>query len=194
MLPLTSQNITLCDWQESDLEAYAYWLQPHHTWQKLDAPYYPPPTPTEIPPMIENLRQKIIAAQWPTPRHRLAITHQGELIGMVSRYWISEETHWSAVGIVIYDSAHWGKGWGYEALGLWSAYLFETMPQIIRLDLRTWSGNKGMMRLAEKLGYTQEACFRQARIVEGQYYDGLGYGVLRSEWESRYPRGFANIP
>jgi len=48
-----------------------------------------------------------------------------------------------------------------------------------------------MMRVAEKLGYQLEARFRHARIVNGRYYDGLGYGVLREEWARRYPRGFA---
>ena len=32
---------------------------------------------------------------------------------------------------------------------------------------------------------------RRARIVDGDYYDGLGYGILREEWAARYPRGFA---
>ncbi len=67
---------------------------------------------------------------------------------------------------------------GYEALGLWSEYLFATMPRLPRLDLRTWSGNHGMMRLAEKLGYRLEARFRKARMVHGHYYDGMGYGIL----------------
>jgi putative hydrolase of HD superfamily len=48
-----------------------------------------------------------------------------------------------------------------------------------------------MMRLAEKVGYAEEARFRMARIVAGEYYDGMGYGVLRAEWEDRYPDGFA---
>ena len=47
-----------------------------------------------------------------------------------------------------------------------------------------------MVRLAERLGFSREACFRRARIVDGEYYDGLGYGVLREEWEERYPGGF----
>jgi len=109
----------------------------------------------------------------------------------VSWYWQSQETHWLSVGLVIYDPAYWGQGRGYDALGLWSDYLFQALPAIVRLDLRTWSGNGGMMRLAEKLGYQLEARFRQARIVNGRYYDGLGYGVLREEWARRYPRGFA---
>jgi RimJ/RimL family protein N-acetyltransferase len=113
------------------------------------------------------------------------------MIGQVSWYWISEETNWPALGIVIYDPQHWRKGIGYEALGLWSDYLLEVQPLFVRLDLRTWSGNAGMMRLAQKLGYREEARFRKARIVDGEYYDGLGYGILREEWTARYPQGFA---
>jgi putative hydrolase of HD superfamily len=113
------------------------------------------------------------------------------LRGMVSWAWESAATHWPSVGIVIYDPAYWGQGLGYEALGLWSDYLFAAVPEFARLDLRTWSGNTGMQRLAAKLGYQEEARFRKARIVAGQYYDGLGYGVLREEWAARYPGGFA---
>ena len=83
------------------------------------------------------------------------------------------------------------KGYGYEALGLWCQYLFDSEPKFIRLDARTWSGNHGMMKLAEKLGFQQEAVFRKARIVGGEYYDGLGYGILREEWQTRYPKGFS---
>ena len=40
------------------------------------------------------------------------------LRGMVSWAWESAATHWPSVGIAIYDSAYWGQGLGYEALGL----------------------------------------------------------------------------
>jgi len=43
----------------------------------------------------------------------------------------------------------------------------------------------GMIKLARKLGFQQEACFRKARIVDGKYYDGLGFGILREEWKNR---------
>ena len=110
---------------------------------------------------------------------------------MVTWAWESRETNWLTVGIAVFDPAWWGRGVGYEALGLWSQYLFDEMPEIARLDLRTWSGNADMMRLALKLGYSEEARFRKARIVGDQYYDGLGYGVLREEWQRSYPGGFA---
>ena len=48
-----------------------------------------------------------------------------------------------------------------------------------------------MIGLAQKLGYREEARFRKARIVDGEFYDGLGYGILRDEWTHRFPAGFA---
>jgi putative hydrolase of HD superfamily len=141
---------------------------------------------------MKKLRKDIESNDWPSPRRRLAMIHQEDkkFLGTVSWYWVSEETNWLAVGIAICDPDYWKRGLGYEALGLWSEYLLQAMPELVRLDLRTWSGNTGMMRLAEKLGYKQEACFRKARIVNGEYYDSIGYGVLREEWEANYPGGF----
>lgn len=187
---LDGRQVRLRDLVLDDLEAFAYWQGPGHEWQKLDGPYYPKTPLSET--QRQTIQDKIVADDLPDPRTRLAIADRDSdtLCGMVTRYWISQETYWTAVGIVIFDPAHWGKGVGYEALGLWSDYLFRTMTEIVRLDLRTWSGNQGMMRLALKLGYQQEARFRRARIVEGAYYDGLGYGILREEWDAKYPQGF----
>ena len=64
------------------------------------------------------------------------------------------------------------------------------MPRLVRLDFRTWSGNHGMQAIGRRLGFREEARFRMARIVDGDYHDGLGFGVLRTEWEARYPDGF----
>ena len=194
MIYIEAARLRLRDFKMEDLPIYAHWLLPDHEWQRLDGPYYSKPTLEQIPPLIERLRQRIeqgsdsarLSAQVAIARRM-----DDALLGTVSWYWISEETLWLAAGIVIYDPALWRQGLGYEALGLWTQVLFERMPKIARVDLRTWSGNTALMTLALKLGYTQEACFRKARIVDGTYYDGLGYGILREEWAARYPEGFA---
>jgi len=181
-MQIKGKLITLRDLQAKDADALIHWLQPHHDWHKLDGPYYPKTQPDDIPPLVtswlgghkHDFRRRLLIASADTD----------EAVGMVSRYWISQETNWSAIGIVIYDPENWGKGYGTDALSLWCDYLFEQRPDFVRLDLRTWSGNTGMMKLAEKLGFTREATFRQARIVDGDYYDGLGYGILREEWET----------
>jgi len=192
-LQLTAKTVTLRDIQLNDLDTIQHWLHPDHYWHQLDGPYYPATPAEKIPELIERQRTRLTTGNYPDPRTRLAIVNQSDVImGMVTRYWISEETNWAAIGLAIWDADHWGQGYGYQALGLWCQYLFDNMPEFVRLDARTWSGNKGMMRLAEKLGFTQEAVFRKARIVDGTYYDGIGYGILRDEWQARYPQGFAN--
>ncbi len=195
-LQLEGQRVRLRDWTVADLDAYGHWLQPGHRWQELDGPYYKNPGADEIPDILERLRTRITTGNIAVPRQNLVIAEaqQNTLIGRVSRYWISEETNWLAAGITIFDPSLWGQGFGYTALGLWTDYLFHAFPAIVRLDLQTWSGNAGMMGLAQKLGYQLEGRFRQARIVAGAHYDALGYGVLRSEWQQRYPDVFPRVP
>lgn len=190
---IPGNQILLRDFAEADIPTLTYWMQPDRKWQQLDGPYYPKMSEDEVAAYIALLRERIERADWHAPRVSVAIAHAGtdRLLGRVSWYWIGEETNWPAVGIVIYDEADWGRGFGFEALGLWCDYLLRTSYDFARLDLRTWSGNIGMMRLALKLGFQEEARFRKARIVDGQFYDGMGYGVLREEWEERYPDGFS---
>ena len=61
--------------------------------------------------------------------------------------------------------------------------LFDKNTEIVRLGLTTWSGNKRMMKLAEKLGLKKEATSRKARIINNKYYDSVSYGILCEEWE-----------
>ena len=194
MIKLIEKKLILRDPKLSDLEAFGYWMQPGNEWQKMDGPYYPRPSKKEITEILGKWEQSINAQNWPDLRQRLVVVDdlRNIVIGIVSRYWISEETNWTAIGITIYDPEFWGKGFGYEAMGTWCQYLFDNEPKFVRLDLRTWSGNVGMIKVAKKLGFKEEAVFRMARIVEGEYYDGLGYGILRTEWEDRYSKGFSS--
>lgn len=186
-------RIVLRDATLDDLGPLAHWLQPGHRWREFDGPYYAKPTPEDVERMVASRRARIIDGELPTPREHLVIADRRTeaLLGHVTWYLESQETNWLSVGIGLYDPQTWGKGLGYEALGLWGEYLFAAMPHLARLDLRTWSGNLGMMRLAGKIGFVEEARFRRARIVNGDYFDGMGYGVLREEWRERYPDGFA---
>ena len=193
MKKLTGKKIILRDPQLSDLEAFGYWMQPGHEWQKTDGPYYTRPSKEQVAEIVVKWEQAINAQNWPDLRQRLVVVESlnESVIGMVNRYWISEGTNWTALGITIYYPEFWGKGYGSEALGIWCQYLFDNEPKFVRLDLRTWSGNIGMMKVAKKLGFKKEAVFRMARIVDGEYYDGLGYGILRTEWEEHYAKGFS---
>lgn len=190
---MTGRKVLLRDWEEKDLDSYGHWLQPGHAWHQFDAPYYKADTPEEINARLAKLKDQVLTRNFPEPRGTLVVADKttSALIGRVNSYWESKETNWLSIGIDLYDAALWGRGLGYEALGIWTDYVFSARPELARLGLATWSGNRGMMRLAEKLGFKEEARFRKARIINGEFFDSMGYGVLREEWTARFPDSFA---
>jgi len=172
---------------KSDLNVYTYWLQSFHEYHKLNGPYFKKATITEIDQKVSEIRNELENGNSdPLPQKRMISNPEGEILGEVSWYWKSKETNWIELGIIIFNKEQWGKGIGKKALKLWIDELFESKPEIARLGLTTWSGNKGMIRLAISLGMQQEARYRKARIVDGEYFDSVSYGILREEWENHY--------
>ena len=169
-----------------DLKEYAYWRLPKHKYHEFNGPYFSKSKKAEIETQMEALTQKIAEGNIdPLPNKRIISNKQNDLIGEVNWYWKSKETNWMEVGLVIFDEQNWGKGIGYMALKLWISELFERRAELVRLGITTWSGNHGMIRLAEKLGMKKEAEYRKARIVNGEYYDSISYGILKEEWKGR---------
>jgi putative hydrolase of HD superfamily len=152
----------------------------------LNGPYFGAPTLADAESLITSFPKDDVHV----PR-KLIIARQDDdtLIGLVSWYWESEESRWPGIGIVLYDDSQWRRGFGYEALGLWCQMLFDRLD-IHRMDLRTWSGNEPMQGLSLKLGFKEEARFREARQVGGRLYDSLAFGMLRTEWKALHPFGF----
>lgn len=181
---IKGNKIKLRDIQIKDLENYRHWQIGERKWKEFDGPYYKKPNEEEVDIFIEKLKARIEENNWTTPRQRQVIAdlQTDQFIGIVSWYWQSKETQWKSIGIIIYNENYWNKGMGYDALKLWVDYLFNVNEKLVRLDLRTWSGNKRMIHCAKKLGFVEEACFRKARIVDGNYYDSIGMGILREEW------------
>ncbi|MGE6630929.1 GNAT family N-acetyltransferase [Bacillus sp. NPDC077027] len=147
------------------------------SYRKWNAPYF---HEHEIPlaPFKKRYMEDVSV-----PPKLAAIEIQGEVKGTVSCYWENERTHWLECGIIIYDSSFWSGGFGTEALSLWVDYLFHQID-IPRIGLTTWSGNKRMMRCAEKCGFTLEGRLRKVRYYQEKYYDSMRYGILREEWVS----------
>lgn len=110
------------------------------------------------------------------------IRAEGKVVGYVGAYWIDKNTNWLETGIVIYDKDYWNGGYGSEAYKLWIDFLFKSTG-LHRLGMSTWSGNERMMKVAERIGMSLEARIRNARTVEGQYFDAIKMGMLREEWE-----------
>jgi RimJ/RimL family protein N-acetyltransferase len=179
MLIIIGQEIVLRQMLPTD----ARWLtdaMARGAWWRLESPWEGPPTRADLRRIPAQVRT--LARERTLPPTRMVIeTRAGRPIGTVTRYWADERTAWLEVGVGIYHQRHWGRGYGREALALWVDYLFETLP-LRRIGLRTWSGNPRMVRLARRLGFAQEARFRDAYHAGGRAYDRLAFGLLRREW------------
>jgi putative hydrolase of HD superfamily len=184
-LPLRGGRVVLRDWAAADVPGLREWLRPHHEWHRWDGPYFPRPTDADAEDLCARVLARTDRQDWPVPRQQLVIADAATdvLLGQVSWYFESEVSDWRRLGIVLYDPRSWFGGRGTEALRLWTGYLFAT-TEVVRLDFATWSGNTGMCRIGQKLGWVEEARFRQARQVRGRRYDSVVYGVLREEWNA----------
>ncbi len=192
-----SRSVRLRHWRLEDLPEYRDWLRPHQEWHEWDGPYFPVISAENADAYVERLAE-VVKTQggiaWardgdapdrslPVTLAVVADTATDALVGVVSWHWESRETEWARMGISIYDPGLRGSGRGAEALALWTTYLFGA-SNWRRLDFGTWSGNTAMVRVGEKLGFTLEGRFRDARVVRGQVFDSVVFGVLRDEWLS----------
>jgi RimJ/RimL family protein N-acetyltransferase len=179
MLTLIGQRVILRPMRAAD----AAWLvraMGRGSWWRLESPWAGRPGPAELRQIPRHVRA--LARDRRLPPQRMVIeTRAGRPVGTVTRYWADERTGWLEVGVGIYEARHWGRGYGSEALALWVDHLFESLP-LRRIGLRTWSGNRRMMRLARRLGFVQEAVFREAYAAGGRVYDRVAFGLLRREW------------
>lgn len=85
------------------------------------------------------------------------------------------------IGYRVYRSNDRGKGAMTEALRLFSAYLFETVPYVTRLMIATAHNNTSSRKLAEKCGYIHEGVLRNAYFYRGEMCDWVLYSMLREE-------------
>lgn len=147
-------------------------------WKYYDAPYFQDYIHYSAFADFQREKEKLFVNN----PNRLGIFLDGRLVGTVSRYWECQATRWMELGIAIYQERDWGAGIATATLKKWLDQTFRDYAELERLGLTTWSGNPGMIAVAEKLGLQQEACIRKVRYYQGIYYDSIKYGVLRNEY------------
>lgn len=167
--------------KENDLVMYweiAY--RDNLEWMKWNGPYFNDPIYTK-----EQFINEIGPKYYLNNSRRQVITYNQEIVGLVSYYFEDEPLNfWPEIGILIFNNTLWGKGIGKQALSIWIDSIFSEHSKVQRLGFTTWSGNKRMMALGEKIGMKCEAQIRKVRYYDGQYWDSVKYGILRSDFSS----------
>lgn len=78
-----------------------------------------------------------------------------------------------------------GLGIGTEAARHITTAVFEAYPEIFRIEAQTRRDNAAMRRVLVKAGYVMEAVYRRAWPAgEGVMLDGVGYAILRADWQT----------
>lgn len=179
MIEIVGNKVVLKEATNKDIDELYFWKfeEKEQEAKKWNGPYIP-----EEKIAKEEYRKDWGQEIFPNLPASLIIKCDGKAIGYVGSYWVDKNTYWLETGIVIYDSNFWNDGYGSESYQLWIDFLF-TSTDIHRLGMSTWSGNKRMMKVANKLGMKEEARIRDARMVSGEYFDAIKMGILRKEWE-----------
>ncbi len=107
------------------------------------------------------------------------IFHRAEgHVGNVSLQSISWLDRVAEFAIIIGEVAHWSKGLGGMVGAAVVRHGFEVL-NLEKIFLATASSNKGMIRLAESLGFAHEGTLRKHLFLDGQRVDAVMYGLLR---------------
>ena len=111
------------------------------------------------------------------------IERDGEVIGMVAAHELDDQHSDPQLDFRVRERAR-GHGVGRAALAHITGEVFARFPKVQRIEGQTRRDNVAMRKVFARGGYVQEAVYRQAWPGEGGPYDGIGYAILRSDFES----------
>jgi RimJ/RimL family protein N-acetyltransferase len=114
---------------------------------------------------------------------RLRTIENDRLIGFAAIHGIEWNNRAGLLAIGIGQSADRNKGYGTDALRLILRYAFHEL-NLDRVGLDVIEYNKGGIRAYEKVGFQLEGRKRSMVYRDGERYDVLLMGILRSEWEA----------
>jgi RimJ/RimL family protein N-acetyltransferase len=165
-----------------DLEAYLRWMKGGE-WLQYDAPW-DDLSDFVLPAVARERFTKRFLNDTSKPRQKAIIClkeNQSKPLGWTNRYGNDRFPDEWLIGICICEDDHLNKGFGTEAFGLWVDYLFSN-SKIHRIGFATYSFNRRMIRVGEKLGFTHEGTDREIIYWHNEWLDRLHFGMLRDEW------------
>ena len=137
--------------------------------------------PEDARALVEQIRegaQRGDLRQW-------AITMSGEdlLIGTATLAGVNEEHRRAELGVAV--RREWeGRGLAAEAAAALIRHAFEDLG-LHRVTADADPRNAAALRLLERLAFKPEGILRQHYRRDGEWQDGVLYGLLRTEWEER---------
>jgi RimJ/RimL family protein N-acetyltransferase len=165
---------------EKDFEIYNAWMKDSHFARLLDSdPVIPWPKKMTKEWMEKHQDDFLEFIFHPTGEPDRPIG----FVGLDGINWVSRNT-W--VGIGIGNRDYWGKGYGTDAMRVMLRYAFCQL-NLHRVSLSVFAYNPRAVRSYEKAGFTREGVEPEFLARDGQRFDIILMGILRSEWKDACP-------
>ncbi|MGJ9417855.1 GNAT family N-acetyltransferase [Massilia sp. CMS3.1] len=116
-------------------------------------------------------------------RYAITLADTGELIGICNLRGFFEQNRRCELGYAL-GSAHWGRGYAFEALEALLGHAFSALD-MNRIEADIDPRNDASARLLERLGFRQEGTMPERWIVHGEKADTAFYGLLKRYWDER---------
>ena len=102
------------------------------------------------------------------------------IVGTCTLATLSAEHARAEVGFAL-ARACWGRGYVAEALPAMVRFAFETLG-LHRLEADADPRNAASIRALERAGFVREGYQRERYHMQGEWQDGVLFGLLRREW------------
>ena len=109
-----------------------------------------------------------------------SILYEGSVVGSVGFNKVDLINEWAEIGYWL-DKDHQGKGIMTECVKAIIEYGFNDLG-LNRIIIKCDSLNTKSKAIPERLGFKIEATLREDHKYEGNFSDGLIYGLLKTEW------------
>ncbi len=117
-------------------------------------------------------------------RWAITLRGQSELVGTCGFWRLMKDHHRAEIGYEL-SPEFWGCGIMPEAVGAALHFGFTTLG-LHSVEAHIHPDNTGSRRVLEKLGFVQEALFRENfREPDGQFSDTVVFSILRTTWMDR---------
>jgi len=129
----------------------------------------------------DKLRYNISRSFGYDPMNLMIDDEEGKPIGTIQLYDFNEQDRNCKLGIRIGDRDYWGKGYGEDAIRTLLEYAFMKLD-LYRVTLKVYEYNERAVRCYLKCGFRQEGRTRQSAYIDGEFYDEIIMGILKSDF------------
>lgn len=109
----------------------------------------------------------------------------GRHVGNIGLHHIDTKHRGAELGIMIGETAEWGRGYGRESMIALLGYAFGELG-LHRVVLRCHPGNDRGVAAYRAVGFTEVGHERQAVFIEGEWQDHLVFDMLEDEFRARH--------